>query len=193
MLKLGSKLVLPTLLATLVASVCWLSQARAAIVSTTLDCVSEGDAYTECDAGNVFTDAKIISETVAGSCVFGSTWGTYDHFIWVNHGCSGRFTVSTATTSPIPTPTHPPVCKVVDCRFNSVNWQPYARESNHFIGLYHFGFQDPNTCQLSIQMAHSQAICNWVGNGFTPYDIETNAEVIHWAYPTLDACYASLP
>jgi hypothetical protein len=179
--------------ASVLAFVAWIPSARADVVSVTLDCSSVGDAYTECDTGMSFTDAKMVSENVVGSCVYGSTWGTYENSIWVNHGCSGRFTVSAEETEPTPAPAPPPpATSALDCRFNSVNWQPYNGTLNRFIGRAGYGFQDANMCLRSVRMSRENAVCNWVGNGFTPYDVDTNAELFFAAYPTIESCYAAV-
>ena len=171
--------------------------AHAAIVSTTIDCASVNDGYTECETGLVaITQATLVSENIAGSCTYGSTWGTYNALVWVNHGCSGRFAVNadkmnpplTPVPTPAPTP-RPPAYSVVDCRWNSVNWQPYYRPDGHFVGRANYGFVDSNTCVAAVQMSRANAICNWTGNGFTPYDIETNVEVVYASFPSLQICY----
>jgi hypothetical protein len=189
-------LVLKLINATFVATVFWMAAAHADIVSTTVDCASVNDGYIECNSGlAAITQATLVSENVPGSCVYGSTWGTYNAFVWVNHGCSGRFTVNADNTQPVPTPpvSNPPVYRVVDCRWNSVNWQPFYKPDGHFIGRAGFGFQDTYTCVSAVQMATKHAVCNWTGNGFTPYDIESNLELANVAYPTLQMCYDQVP
>lgn len=181
--------------ASLVATVFWMTAARADIVSTTLDCASTNDSYVECDAGTSFTNAKLVSENVDGSCVYGSTWGTYDHYVWVNHGCVGRFEVTNdqpGANNPPPPPQGRHDIDDLDCRWNSVNWQPWYRPAGHYIGRPGFGFQTQNDCENDIQMVRRHAVCNWTGSGFTPYDIESNVEILLVSYPTVDACYSSL-
>ena len=213
-----------------VATIAWFTTAQAnekieSIVSVTVDCSSSDGDYVECNPGVAFTDVQLVRESSrAGTCVYGSSWGIYDHSIWVNHGCSGRFRVTADQCTPEPqpepapqpepqpTPMPPPPAPApapapyphphphprlpvadVECRFNQVNWQPFYRRSNHWIGRPGFGFPDANTCVGAVQMSRSNAVCNWVGNGFTPYDIISNREIYFAAYPDLQSCYASLP
>ena len=198
---------LKLLMAAFVATVCWLTTAHASqstksVVSVQVDCASLNGGYTECDAGTAFVAVELVSETSrAGVCQYGSTWGEYNNSVWVNHGCSGRFEVTVdSTKQPTPAPQPQPVppqrplpVTLVDCRYNATNWQPFYRANASFIGRPGFGFQDANTCVQAVQMSRHNAICNWVGNGFTPYDIESNSEVIYAAYPDLGSCYAAIP
>jgi hypothetical protein len=182
------------ILAAFAATVCWMTTARAdvrseGVVSVTVECASDGQ-YVECATGTDFASVKLVSEVRSGVCVYGSTWGTYGQSIWVNHSCSGRFEVivdGNAEPAPAPAPV-----QSVDCRFNSVNWQPFYRVTNHWIGRPGFGFRDANTCVQAVQMSRRDAICNWVGNGFTPYDIESNDELYFASYPDLASCYAAI-
>ena len=188
---------LKVLMAVLVATITGKTPARAdvrteGVVSVTVECVSDGQ-YAECDAGRAFTDVKLVREYRAGTCVLGSTWGTYGHSIWVNHGCAGQFNaIVDETPMPSPAPVPAPI-QSVDCRFNAVNWQPFYHVTNQWIGRPGFGFQDASTCSQSVEMSRRNAVCNWVGNGFTPYDIESNREIYFAAYPDLASCYAALP
>ncbi len=209
---------LTMMIATFVATTCWINTSRAdekteSLVSVMIDCASDTGGYVECDAGALSpTSVRLVLETSrAGACVSGSTWGTVGRVIWVSHGCSGRFEVTadqgvapappavppTAPSPPAvaPPPPPPPRAPVldVDCRFNNTNWQPFYRCTNHWVGRPGFGFQDANTCVAAVQMSRSNVICNWSGRGFTPYDIESNREFVLTGYPSLQACYAAVP
>ncbi len=193
----ASSIVACTVASTVVAIVLGMSTAHADIVSATVDCASIGNGYAECATGlATISQSTLVSEDVAGSCVYGSTWGTYNALVWVNHGCSGRFKADNLTSNPVPTPVpvpppaeKRPAYQVVDCRWNSVNWQPFYKPDGHFIGRAGFGFVDTNTCVLTVQMATKRAVCNWTGNGFTPYDIESNIELVYVSYQSLQMCY----
>lgn len=186
------------IIASLVGTVSGMSAAQAQVVGGRVICESKINDYVECETGVSVANPAVAQQYSTEACTFGSTWGFYDSKIWVGHGCRAQFSYDVAsgpTPAPAPAPVpapRPPVSQVVDCRWNSMNWQPFYKPTQHFVGLAGFGFRDANTCVYSVQRAHSYAVCNWTGGGFTAYDAETNAEVNSISYGTIDACYASV-
>lgn len=181
------------------ATVFWMSTSQAQLTGGKLVCQSVTGAYTECEAGVSVANPTVETEySRPGTCLLGTTWGYFGSKIWVDRYCRAEFSFDTnggqVPPPPRPGPTpRPPAYQVVDCRFNSQNWQPYYKPYGRFIGRPNFGFQDANTCVYDVQQSVSGSICNWTGNGFTPYDMESNIEVNYGVYGTIEACYASVP
>lgn len=189
---------LKLVLAAFAATVLWMSTSQAAILVGNIVCESNHDAKVECETGVIIRNPRVANELSNAACTLGNSWGYQGSRIWVDHNCRAQFTYESLTTEPIPAPVptpcptprpRPPAYTVVDCRWNSQNWQPWYTPVGHFVGHAGFGFSDANVCVYTVQNSVDGAICNWTGNGFTSYDMETNIEVVLASYPTIDSCY----
>jgi hypothetical protein len=67
-------------------------------------------------------------------------------------------------------PEKPAPAANIDCRSNGANHQPYNRKSKVFAGKEGFGFRDADDCKVNIKAFNLGAVCNWNGEGYTPYD-----------------------
>ena len=189
------------ILVTFAATVIWMSTSHAAVLVGNIVCESNHDAYVECETGVTIRNPRIATERSNAACTMGISWSYQGSKIWVNHNCRAQFTYESLTTNPIPAPPvpapqptpcptpRPPAYQVVDCRWNSQNWQPWYTPLGHFVGHSGFGFNDANVCVYTVQQSVNGAICNWTGNGFVSYDMETNREVVLASYPTIESCY----
>lgn len=77
----------------------------------------------------------------------------------------------------------------LSCQWNGYSWQPH-NELVGFIGLQRYGFAYQQDCRQTVRMSRRNAVCNWDGIGFKPYDVTTNATLSPHSYGTLESCYA---
>lgn len=123
-------------------------------------------------------------KTNARQCSEHDGYRTQDDCLWdIRHN----------PNQPVPQPQPQPQPSIaLSCQWNGYSWQPH-NELVGFVGLQRYGFAYERDCHLTVHMARRNAVCNWDGVGFKPYDVRTNATLATQSYGSLESCYAIVP
>lgn len=62
---------------------------------SSVECRSDGGRYRECAIPRGYV-ARLVEDFTSGKCRTPGSWGSRDGVVWVNHGCKGRFSLTSA-------------------------------------------------------------------------------------------------